>query len=96
MQSLKRQSTRTRQQFGLGSASSGLRSDIGKPEDEGEGEGEGEGSTQRDVTTRNVEELIKLYKFNSKQDSLPTKVREANDAIVMALKCLGVDVSMVK
>jgi hypothetical protein len=54
------------------------------------------GSTQRDVTTRNVEELIKLYKFNSKQDSLPAKVREANDAIVMALKCLGVDVSMVK
>jgi hypothetical protein len=69
---------------------------YGKPEDEGEGEGEGEGSTQRDVTTRNVEELIKLYKFNSKQDSLPAKVREANDAIVMALKCLGVDVSMVK
>ena len=57
---------------------------------------EGDGSTQRDVTTRNVEELIKLYKFNSKQDSLPAKVREANDAIVMALKCLGVDVSMVK
>ncbi len=57
---------------------------------------EGEGSAQRDVTTRNVEELIKLYKFNSKQDSLPAKVREANDAIVMALKCLGVDVSMVK
>jgi hypothetical protein len=67
---------------------------YGKPESEGEGEGDG--STQRDVTTRNVEELIKLYKFNSKQDSLPTKVRQANDAIVMALKCLGVDVSMVK
>ncbi len=60
------------------------------------GKTEGEGSAQRDVTTRNVEELIKLYKFNSKQDSLPAKVREANDAIVMALKCLGVDVSMVK
>jgi hypothetical protein len=55
-----------------------------------------DGGTQRDVTTRNVEELIKLYKFNSKQDSLPAKVRQANDAIVMALKCLGVDVSMVK
>jgi hypothetical protein len=74
----------------------GVEERFGKPEDEGEGEGEGEGSTQRDVTTRNVEELIKLYKFNSKQDSLPAKVREANDAIVMALKCLGVDVSMVK
>lgn len=65
-------------------------------EGETEGETEGDGGTQRDVTTRNVEELIKLYKFNSKQDSLPAKVREANDAIVMALKCLGVDVSMVK
>jgi hypothetical protein len=67
---------------------------YGKPEDEGEGEGEG--STQRDVTTRNVEELIDLYKFNKRQDSLPEKVRQANDAIVIALKCLGVDVSMVK
>jgi hypothetical protein len=69
---------------------------YGKTEGEGAEGAEGEGSTQRDVTTRNVEELIKLYKFNSKQDSLPAKVREANDAIVMALKCLGVDVSMVK
>jgi hypothetical protein len=74
----------------------GVEERYGKTEG-AEGEGaEGEGSAQRDVTTRNVEELIKLYKFNSKQDSLPAKVREANDAIVMALKCLGVDVSMVK
>jgi hypothetical protein len=54
------------------------------------------GSTQRDVVTRNVDELIDLYKFNKRQDSLPEKVRQANDAIVIALKCLGVDVSMVK
>ena len=74
----------------------GVEERYGKTEG-AEGEGaEGEGSAQRDVTTRNVEELIKLYKFNSKQDSLPSKVRDANDAIVMALKCLGVDVSMVK
>jgi hypothetical protein len=74
----------------------GVEERYGKAES-AEGESaEGEGSAQRDVTTRNVEELIKLYKFNSKQDSLPAKVREANDAIVMALKCLGVDVSMVK
>jgi hypothetical protein len=74
----------------------GVEERYGKAEG-AEAEGaEAEGSTQRDVTTRNVEELIKLYKFNSKQDSLPAKVREANDAIVMALKCLGVDVSMVK
>ena len=73
----------------------GVEERFGKPE-ETEGETEGDGNTPRDVTTRNVEELIKLYKFNKKQDSLPSKVREANDAIVMALKCLGVDVSMVK
>jgi len=73
----------------------GVEERFGRSNAEGEG-AEGEGSAQRDVTTRNVEELIKLYKFNSKQDSLPAKVREANDAIVMALKCLGVDVSMVK
>lgn len=72
----------------------GVEERFGKTEGES-AEGEGDGSTQRDVTTRNVEELIKLYKFNSKQDSLPEKVRQANDAIVMALKCLGVDVSMV-
>ena len=65
-------------------------------EGEGEGEGEGAGNTQRDVVTRNVDELIDLYKFNKRQDSLPEKVRQANDAIVIALKCLGVDVSMVK
>jgi hypothetical protein len=44
----------------------GLRIDIGKPEDEGEGEGEGEGSTQRDVTTRNVEELIRAVQVQFK------------------------------
>jgi hypothetical protein len=71
-----------------------LRTDMVSLRSEGEGEGEGEYSAG--CYTRNVEELIKLYKFNSKQDSLPDKVRQANDAIVMALKCLGVDVSMVK
>ena len=65
-------------------------------EGEGEGEGESAGNNQRDVVTRNVDELIDLYKFNKRQDSLPEKVRQANDAIVIALKCLGVDVSMVK
>jgi hypothetical protein len=75
----------------------GVEERFGKPEEKARARvPRAMASTQRDVTTRNVEELIKLYKFNSKQDSLPAKVRQANDAIVMALKCLGVDVSMVK
>lgn len=72
----------------------------GKPEAEagaegGEGEGEGAGNKPRDVVTRNVEELIALYKFNKRQESLPEKVREAQKSIASALMALGVDLSMV-
>ena len=72
----------------------------GKPEGEGEGgEGEGEGgagNSPRDPVTRNVEELINLYKFNGRQESLPAKVFEAQKHIANALMALGVDLSMVK
>lgn len=63
---------------------------------EGTGEGEGAGNTPRDAVTRNVEELIALYKFNARQESLPTKVHEAQKFIASALMALGVDLSMVK
>jgi hypothetical protein len=63
----------------------------------GEGEGEGgAGNSPRDPVTRNVEELIALYKFNAKQESLPSKVSEAQKFIASALMALGVDLSMVK
>ena len=62
----------------------------------GEGEGEGAGNTPRDAVTRNVEELIALYKFNARQESLPGKVSEAQKFIASALMALGVDLSMVK
>jgi len=63
----------------------------------GEGEGEGgAGNTPRDAVTRNVEELIALYKFNARQESLPAKITEAQKFIASALMALGVDLSMVK
>lgn len=72
----------------------------GKPAEgetaEGAGESEGAGNTPRDAVTRNVEELIALYKFNAKQESLPSKVSEAQKFIASALMALGVDLSMVK
>lgn len=72
----------------------------GKPEAEagaegGEGASEGAGNKPRDVVTRNVEELINLYKFNKRQESLPVKVSEAQKFIASALMALGVDLSMV-
>ncbi len=63
----------------------------------GEGEGEGgAGNAPRDPVTRNVEELIALYKFNARQESLPAKITEAQKFIASALMALGVDLSMVK
>jgi len=63
----------------------------------GEGEGEGgAGNAPRDPVTRNVEELIALYKFNARQESLPAKITEAQKFIASALMSLGVDLSMVK
>jgi len=74
---------------------------YGKPEGEGgEGEGgEGEGSDKskdRDPITRNIEDLLILYKFNARQDSLPSKVVDAQKFIAQALIAMGVDLSMVK
>ena len=65
-------------------------------EGEGEGEGEGAGNTPRDAITRNVEELLNLYKFNKRQEGLPSKVLDAQKNIALALIALGVDLSMVK
>lgn len=67
----------------------------GNAEGAGEGEG-GAGNSPRDPVTRNVEELIALYKFNAKQESLPEKVRQAQVHIASALNALGVDLSMLK
>ena len=72
----------------------------GKPAEgesaEGAGESEGAGNAPRDAVTRNVEELIALYKFNARQESLPAKITEAQKFIASALMALGVDLSMLK
>jgi hypothetical protein len=72
----------------------------GKPEggegEGGEGEGEGAGNSPRDAITRNVEELLNLYKFNKRQEGLPAKIMEAQKHIAQALIALGVDLSLVK
>jgi hypothetical protein len=72
----------------------------GKPEgasgEGGEGEGDGAGNKPRDAVTRNLEELLDLYKFNNRQEGLPSKVADAQKFIAQALMALGVDLSLVK
>lgn len=76
----------------------------GEPEKvEGEGNGgmgegdegiEPDNSPNRSPMLRNVEELTTLYKFNSKQENLDPKIVEAQKCIVLALRCLGVDINL--
>lgn len=70
------------------------------PEATGEGaegaEGEGaEGSGQRSPLLRNMEELVKLFKFNSKLEACPANIAAAQDHIAAALAALGVNVSTI-
>jgi hypothetical protein len=59
------------------------------------GEEEQAKPTPRSPYLRNMEELVALYKFNMGQDSLASDLSDANDCIVKALRCLGVDVSAI-
>lgn len=61
-----------------------------------EGEGEGAGSRNKAPMLRNVDDLVALYKFNMRQDSLPPKVESAQVYIVKALEALGVDLALIK
>ena len=64
---------------------------------EGEGaEGEGAGKRDRDPMTRNIDELLALYKFNARQEALNDKVKQAQMHITNALKALGVNLDLVK
>ena len=63
---------------------------------EGEGEAEGAGSRNKAPMLRNVDDLVALYKFNMRQDSLPEKVASAQVYIVKALEALGVDLALIK
>ena len=63
---------------------------------EAEGEAEGAGNRNKPPMLRNVDDLVALYKFNMRQDSLPEKVASAQVHIVKALEALGVDLSLIK
>ena len=52
-------------------------------------------NNQRSPMLRNIEELTALYKFNNKQESLDQKIVDAHKHIVMALECLGVNLSLI-
>ena len=65
-------------------------------EDAAEDSEAGAGNSARDPITRNIEELISLYKFNAKQEELPEKVKQAQRYIVQALTALGVDLNLIK
>jgi hypothetical protein len=62
---------------------------------EGDGEG-GAGKRDREPMTRNIDELVSLYKFNARQESLPEKIKQAQTHICAALRALGVDLSLIK
>lgn len=64
--------------------------------EDGKGEGEGANPAKRSPMLRNVEELTALWKFNAKQDALPSKIAEAQKHIAAALGALGIDVRTIK
>ena len=77
---------------------------YGKPVIEGEGaegsEAEAEGSDNakhnRSPELRNMEELIVLFKFNRRQESLSPKLQKVQSHISSALIEMGVDLNMIE
>jgi hypothetical protein len=75
-----------------GLAPNGKTTIDGEPVEQAD-ESDGAGPAPRSAMLRNVEELTALWKFNDKQDALPTKVKRAQIKIVEALAELGLDVA---
>ena len=63
---------------------------------EGEGEGEGDAKHNRSPELRNMEELITLFKFNRRQESLSPKLQKVQGHIASALIEMGVDLNMIE
>lgn len=63
---------------------------------ESEEKDEGEKREAKSPMQRNLDDLLALYKFNARQDSLPEKIRQAQVHIASALAALGVDISLIK
>jgi hypothetical protein len=73
---------------------------YGKPvvasEVEGETESEGGANHNRSPELRNLEELIVLFKFNRRQESLSPKLQKVQGYISSALIEMGVDLNMIE
>jgi hypothetical protein len=63
---------------------------------EGETESEGDAKHNRSPELRNMEELIVLFKFNRRQESLSTKLQKVQGHIASALIEMGVDLNMIE
>ena len=63
---------------------------------EGETESEGGANHNRSPELRNLEELIVLFKFNRRQESLSPKLQKVQGHIASALIEMGVDLNMIE
>ena len=64
--------------------------------DASEGESEGDAKHNRSPELRNMEELITLFKFNRRQESLSPKLQKVQGHIASALIEMGVDLNMIE
>ena len=62
---------------------------------DGETESEGDAKHNRSPELRNMEELLALYKFNRRQESLSPKITKVQQKIGEALQEMGVDLHMI-
>jgi hypothetical protein len=63
---------------------------------EGESESESDAKHNRSPELRNLEELVTLYKFNRRQESLSAKLTKVQGFISSALIEMGVDLNMIE
>jgi hypothetical protein len=63
---------------------------------EGETESESDAKHNRSPELRNLEELVTLYKFNRRQESLSAKLTKVQGFISSALIEMGVDLNMIE
>jgi hypothetical protein len=63
---------------------------------EGESDSEGDAKHNRSPELRNLEELIVLFKFNRRQESLSPKLQKVQGHIASALIEMGVDLNMIE
>ena len=61
----------------------------------GETESSGDAKHNRSPELRNLEELIVLFKFNRRQESLSEELKQCQAYIAKALESLGVDIGMI-